>query len=113
MCQLRKRWHSSLHAKINDGGATAVKFIIGPRLSNIIRRPKQQSARHLQPYISVRQSDLRSELYYVHSIKEYVPGFVVSKGPETQEVTIVEISFTTGDIWIALPGGGIAFEEVS
>src|SRR6185312_8481239 len=103
MCQLRKRWHSSLHAKINDGGATAVKFIIGHRLSNIIRRPKQQSARHLQPYISVRQPDLKSELYYVHYIREYVPGFVLSKGSGTQEVTIVQMSFTTCDIWIALP----------
>ena len=90
-----------------------MEFVVGDRLSNIIRRPKAQSLQKVELDTPAGQSGLKSELYFVSCIREYWPTFACAKHPREQEVTLVQMSFSTCDIWIALPGAEVAFGEVN
>ena len=98
------------HAEL---GATAVRFVLGGRLSNFLRRPNEQNIRKFEPQGSSRQLGLRSELYSVHCIKTYEPALVCDEPPQIREVTLVQMAFANCDIWIALPGDGVAFVEIN
>jgi hypothetical protein len=94
-------------------GATRVRFVLGGRLSNFLRRPKDQNTRKFKPDTSNGQLGLRAELYSVHCIKTHEPALVCAERPRFQEVTLVQMAFASCDIWIALPGDGVAFVEVN
>jgi hypothetical protein len=75
--------------------------------------PKEHNAHNFQSYASSCQTDVSYRLYFVRCIKEYidVTALDCSKSPGAGEVTLVQMSFTTCDIGIALPGDRVAFVE--
>jgi hypothetical protein len=95
-----------------------MRFIRGDRLTNILRRPKEQNIQKLESDTSHGQLGLRAEPYSVRCIKTYEPVSVCAvsvcaQRPRTREVTLVQMAFANCDIWIALPGDGVAFVEVN
>jgi hypothetical protein len=76
--------------------------------------PKEQDTHTFQSYASSCQTDVSYRLYFVRCIKEYVDVTALdcTKSPGAREVTLVQMSFTNCDIWIALPGDQVTFVEV-
>jgi hypothetical protein len=89
-----------------------VGFLLSGRLSNFLRRSKDQNMRKLEPHTSSDQLGLRSELYSVHCTKADEPA-VCAERSRIRKVTLVQMAFDNCDIWIALPGDGVAFAEVN
>ena len=90
-----------------------MRFVLGGRLSNFLRRRKEQNMQKFEPDTSCGQLGFRAQLYSVHCIKTYEPALVYAQHPRIREVTLVQMAFASCDIWIALPGDGVAFAELN
>jgi hypothetical protein len=89
-----------------------VKFVLSGRLSNFLRRPQEQTVQQSEPATSRDQLGCRSELYSVHCIKADAPAACAERS-QMRKITLVQMAFANCDIWIALPGDGVAFVEVN
>ena len=79
-------------------------------------RPEPRIKEGVEPILAGHRKRLGSELYFVEcstqSIEDLseVTGLVTQNQLGAREVTLVQLSFTSCDIWIALRGRGVTFE---
>lgn len=59
--------------------------------------------------VSKKQARATSELYFVECTRKLIDTAVTTQF-ETRDVTLIYLSFTNGDISIALPGCGVTLE---
>jgi len=86
---------------------------MGPLM--LYEEPEEQIAQKIESCASSWQGCVSRQLIFVRCMKEYVDVMVseCTKSPGSREVTLIQMSFSKCDIWIALADDGVTFVEVN
>jgi hypothetical protein len=93
-----------------------VNIVVDDHSSRLTRNAEAKTCKLLGLFRSREQRKPTSRLYFVQCTTQLIEtltdttGTVAARQFGKREVTLVHLSFTSCDIWIAMPGGGVTLE---